>query len=51
MEDKPEENTIGDRVNQYNDMLRIKTGKVLKVEENPNDAVLMKVSFVLLYNG
>ena len=44
MEDEPDENTIDDKVKQYNDMLRIKTGKVLEVEENPNDVVLIKVN-------
>ena len=44
MEDKLDENTIDAKVKQYNDMLRIKTGKVLEVEENPNDVVLMKVN-------
>ena len=46
MEDKSEENSVSvnDKVKQYNDMLRIKTGKVLEIEPTPNDVVLMKVS-------
>ena len=49
VENKSYENTVSEKVKQCNDMLRIKTGKVLEVDVTPNDVVLMKVNFVLRF--
>ena len=49
VENKSDENTVSEKVKQYNDMLRMKTGKVLEIDVTPNDVVLMKVSFILRF--